>query len=173
MRNSVRNLQCEQPRDPGGSPAAAWVNAGGRGRTKGLLLGEEMSVAEEVFGIQHPHRSQHQHSARRVEGSRRLTTSRRNRAGCGGPQTEDKVSLAGRMISQLFKPWVSATVGLTGALENSQVMARRWVCGLWVVEGRTFASQDDIGNNGYSLSLGILLSHFKQQCVLSGETEGG
>lgn len=72
------------------------------------------------------------------------------------------------MIDQLFKPWVSATAGLTGALENSQ--GRPLDCG--VVEGRTFTSQDAIGNNGYSLSLGILLAHFKQQCVLSGETEG-
>lgn len=74
------------------------------------------------------------------------------------------------MIDQLFKPWVSATAGLTGALENSQGMARPLDCG--VVEGRTFASQDAIGNNGYSLSLGTLLAHFKQQCVLPGETEG-
>lgn len=39
------------------------------------------------------------------------------------------------------------------------------------MEGRTFASQDAIRNNGYSLSLGILLSDFKQQCVFSGEIE--
>lgn len=54
VRNSVHGLWCEQPRDPGGFPAAAWVNAGQRGRTKGPLLGEEMTWAR-LFSIQHPH----------------------------------------------------------------------------------------------------------------------
>lgn len=70
-----------------------------------------MTVAKEVFGIQHPHCSQHQHSARRAKGSRRLTDSPGARQGVEAHRLRSK-SLVGRMIGQLFKPWVSATVGL-------------------------------------------------------------
>ena len=73
------------------------------------------------------------------------------------------------MIGQLFKPWVSATVGLDW--NPGKFTSDGELVGLWVVEGRTFASQDAVGNNWYSLSLGILLSRFKQYCVFSGEIE--
>lgn len=55
-RTSIPGLRCEQPREPGGLPAAAWADAGHKGRTKGLLQGEEVTVAKEpVFSVQHPH----------------------------------------------------------------------------------------------------------------------
>lgn len=54
VRDSIQGLWCEHLRESEGLPAAAWVDVGHRERTEGLLLGEKVTVAKEVFSIRYP-----------------------------------------------------------------------------------------------------------------------
>lgn len=66
MRNSVRNLQCEQPRGPGGSPAAAWVMPEGEEELKDCSWRGDVS---DQGGVRHPASSLQSASA--LPGERR------------------------------------------------------------------------------------------------------
>lgn len=83
------------------------------GRTEGLLLGEEVTVAKEMFSIQDPN-SEISNSI--LQGEQQVpgdsAAPHRNKARCGTQQIEDEAALVGRMTVQSFKCWVSAAVGL-------------------------------------------------------------